>query len=293
LTGFLVVLAVGCCLMLAYLYIFLSVILGALKVVVFRHSMKTSWDHWTANITHNVFGTMIVVAFLPFPDWSKLDSNSWILILTMTIAWTAGCYFNMKSLKYLDAAVGELIGALNFVLVTVVGIFLFKEAISFFAAIGILLIVTSIILHAPPGKINLDRGVTYRILAAAFIAIGVLCTKLLAGKVATNVIVTTSFMIPGILFILLRPRALRDVVPSLRACKGLLLVGTVLNTASFYFFTEALALGNLVTLYTVRQTYIIFVFLFGLFLLKENEHKFRRCLSCFVSALGAIVVCQF
>lgn len=276
----------------AIIFALLCVIFKSSKALVFRSSMKKTDDVWTLILCYDLFATILSLAIFSPEKIISLNLNQLVIVLCMSASWICGNIYNLKSSKFLDAASGELYGAVQFILVTVLGVIIFNESLGVVGTLGIFLVLFGIIMSNNFKTIMFNSGVFYRITSAVFITIGIFYCKLAIELVDKDTVIICSYLIPTFYHLITKPKLLNKIVPTIKQTRGMIALGGFANVISFLFFVLALEVGSVVLVNTLAQLHLILIFILGIVLLGEKTALFRKGASCALSSIGAVLVCQ-
>ena len=280
--------------MTAYAFALLAVVLTALRQIILRASMRAGQDEWPILILYNLGAPVLLCFFAGVPVIEGASLETIALLVFSCAFWVVYSVCDLKSHAHLDVAVGAVLSTLNFVLIVVGGVLLFDEHLSLPGVLAAALIVASALRTTRvPSNFGFSAGVKYKLIAIAVLASNMLLTKYLTTQLDSMLIAILGFFIPGVMYVLLKPEQVNQIPDAIKSSNGLVLLLPFISALNYFSLLKALELGGVSTTYTILQTSVVFVFLFGAVLLGERENMLRRGVSCALCAVGAFIVCQY
>lgn len=278
----------------AYTFAIAAVILTAMRQVILRAALRDGQDEWPILILYHIGAPILLISFNGVPLVESASLTTIVLLVFSCAAWVLYSVCDLKSHAYLDVASGAILSTLNFVLIVVGGVIIFDEHITVPGALGAALIVASALRATrAPTNLNFSAGVRYKLVGITVLAANMLFTKYLTTQIDSMFVAIMGFYIPAVLYVLLKPEKIREIPSAVRSSRGLVLLLPFVSALNYYSLVRALELGNVSTTYSILQTSVVFVFLFGAIMLGERDNLMSRGVSCALCAVGAFVVCQY
>ncbi|MCB0345808.1 MAG: EamA family transporter [Bdellovibrionales bacterium] len=278
----------------AYTFAIAAVILTAMRQVILRAALRDGQDEWPILILYHIGAPILLISINGVPVVESASLTTIVLLVFSCAAWVLYSVCDLKSHAYLDVAAGAILSTLNFVLIVVGGVIIFDEHITVPGALGAALIVASALRATrAPTNFNFSAGVRYKLVGITVLAANMLFTKYLTTQIDSMFVAIMGFYIPAVLYVLLKPEKIREIPSAVRGSRGLVLLLPFVSAMNYYSLVRALELGNVSTTYSILQTSVVFVFLFGATMLGERDNLMRRGVSCALCAVGAFIVCQY
>lgn len=280
--------------MAAYTFALTAVVCTALREVILRFAMRNGQDEWPILILYHAIAPVLLCVIGGVPSTAGADPTALLLLVVSSASWVLHSVCDLRAHSLLDAAVGSVLSTLNFVLIVLGGVFFFGERLSVVALLGAGLIVASAVRATRfPTSVGFSRGVRFKITSISVIAANMLLTKHLTGQLDSMLIAITAFVIPGVLYLALKPRQVLAIPAAVRQSRGMILLLPIVSALNYFSLVKALELGGVSITYSILQTSVVFVFIFGALLLGERENMMRRGVSCALCAVGAFVICNY
>ena len=252
--------------------------------------MKSTGDLWGILMLNNVGATLVLLSVIPFPHYLEFDSHVLMFLFLSGACWVLAASFDLKSHTYLDASVGSILSSIRYVLLTLVGVLLFKEDIAWLGAGGVALILISVAMMIDFSSLTFRKGAFFKILAVVFAGVALITDKYLTGLVDIEVVVFTAFFLPGTFYVLSRPLKVQAMVSEVVQSRGKMILTPIGLAAMYYCYAHAFGEGELTVTIAIAQTTVVVVFIFGVLFLKERDRLFMRAFSSILCVLGAILV---
>ena len=264
--------------------------LKAFNSIVFRHSLRDHDDVWSTALAFYGLTTIVLLCFFPLPDVSSLSWTSLLLLLLGGSCWALITYCDFKAYQYLEASACEVIGTITIVLLCLSGCLVFTESFSLSQALGIAVIISTIIYTAGVKAIPMNRGVLYKLGSVLFVTVVYSIDKYLVSEVPKEAMLYFGYCTPALLLFLIHWRSVRHIGTALQRSNFALLVVPISSVIRFQLVLLALSGGGLGITYTVLKTSILFVFVFEILLLRMREGLARKALACLGCLCGAAIL---
>jgi drug/metabolite transporter (DMT)-like permease len=276
------------------LYAVVAVICNALSCIIFKHAMRRKDYTWETLIVFHLLAIAILLVFVEIPTLTQLEPSHLFVLIGACLLWVCGDLHGVKAYKHLDASICEMYGTLKLILVTAVGVWIFKESLSGLALLGMGIVIGAIVIQCRmqvKRAVHSSTGMLYILINILFIATALSLDKYLTTVIAEEVIVFYGFLVPAVAYLLLGYKSLPHSISLIRDTGGMFLLAPVFGVISYFCLIKALATGELATTYTVQQTAVIFLLLFEVLFFNARENLKARAAACSACAVGTTMVC--
>lgn len=200
--------------------------------------------------------------------------------------------FAFLSLRHLEISLYQIISQLRHVVVLIGAFFIFAEPITIIKIISIFLIMFGIF-AAVKGKEHFhnNRATLFAFCSTTCISFGLLFIKLASADVHPAFSASLSFLIGGLLIMLLL--VLRGEKPKnfiIKEHKKELFIAAGFFAAFELTLFAALAIGEASKVTPVTQSTVIFTLIGSYFLLNERSHMKQKIIGSIIIALGIILL---
>lgn len=272
------------------LYALLSVIATALLRLTLKHCAVNSTSPWGTLILYHIGGALVLLPFLGLPALSILSQEQIILLVATGALFSLAALLDILAMKHLDASAGEIFHTLTFIVSVAAGLLMFHEACSLAKVVGSCIIAAGILFEARQAITKTSHGFWLKLGSATLIATAMIITKQLTANTPSEIVILSGFVIPGVIYMMIGWRDLRETPSVIRASHGVILIVPVLDATSYAFGIKALAAGEMSTTYIIFQTTISAVFVFEVMLYGwRREVYLHRAISAGLCMCGALV----
>lgn len=252
--------------------------------------MKSGADLWPILILTNlVGGIFILLISLPF-NVNLTEVFPYARFSIAILLWTVASYFDTESYRNLDVAVSNIFGAFRYVLLSIASVVLFGDRLTPTGIVGMIIITLSLLMTVDFRCANFRRGSFYRFGAIIFLNIATLNDRMLLLSLKPEALIISSFLVPGIIFALLKPRALLAIPQEIKTRRGLPLLIPFFQAGVYLAYLYCIKYSNVVLTATLLQLASVFVFLIGIFVLHERDKLFVRGIACLACIVGVILI---
>lgn len=278
------------------LLIFISVIFEALGRITQRVIMKgEKSDPISTAIIYQFIASLFFVIASGFVGFSIPDIRPLVPFLLLTpIFWGGGNIFVFRSLKTTEASVFTVLFALRTLVVIVLSLLLLGESFSLLQVIGALLILGAVILVSwKKEQMKLKRGELFALIAAVFIACGIINDSYIVRTVPVLPYLAYNFFTSALFVWLLHPSRTKRVVTTLQEkaimWKAILLafIFAVAAGTSVYAYQVGNNAAQLGAIYPVSN---ILVVLLAIVFLKERSSIVKKIAAVIISVIGVILI---
>lgn len=263
---------------------------SAVLKILQRILMQQNLSHHAVLIFYNIAGGILLLPFIDFGSIASLSYYSLGLLCLASALWLMCDFLHLSALKHIDATQSEVFGTLRIVLTVVVGVIVFRDALSLPAILGILLIVGAMLGSTDLKSIEFNRGASLVVLATVFGTMALSVDKILLETVDSATVVLFAFFIPGAILVLRRPAEAKLIWAGLKQARIIFAILPVLGVIRYYTMVSAYQLGQLTTVTMILQATVFVVFLLEIFFLQQRKMDLKKGASSFLCAVGAGLV---
>lgn len=267
------------------LAIFSSLIMVALELTL-RALQRSRDQGWFLSLLGSCVGGLVLLPFVPISSLHLAPSTIGLLIVA-GLAWTISILAEYKSHVSLQVGVGALISSVRAVLLVLVGATLFGEAFSRQDTLGAVLAIAGVLIACPLAPGASLTGIGFRFLSITANTVAIVTEKFLAQTTSIELIIVVGYLLPAVMYLLVRPRDWREQCV-LGPPKRRLLIGlyVILYTLIGPTFVVAFALGNLGETFVISQSRPVLLMILGALVLHERSHLIRRGIAMAVTLAG-------
>lgn len=268
----------------------LSAFVNALCKTLYRYIIKAQTDPWVILLINYIFASAFLALFRGVPSLAELSPITLSILGLSGILWAAATYYDLKAHEHLDVSLSGIFGTLRYAFLVVACVFIFDETLTTHGIVGIALIAVSTLISSDFRSATFRKGSSYRLLAIVLINLGTLNDKGLSKHIPVDLIVFSSFLLPGLIYSIIKPKKLLSIPQQVKKTLGLILLAPIFNLIIYFCYVTSFAHGQLVLTATIGQTTVIFSFILGILVLGERTHLLRRGISSLLCLVGAFLV---
>lgn len=210
------------------------------------------------------------------------------------VLYGVGVLFLFKALQTLESS-EEVVITSSRVLITIITAILFLgESFSFQKGIGTVLILAAVILvSVTKSKFVFDRGVIYALAMALCFGLAVTNDAFILGNGVDAVSYTAiMFLLPGIVLLIARPRALTRMGHFLqpKVLRRMLLMCAFYSVAAVSFFIAIEKGADASQIAPINQAQVVMTVLLAAIILKERDYLFRKLLAAMMVLAGVLLI---
>lgn len=236
-----------------------------------------------------LIGVFAVATGHIFLDYENLFPN----IIYATILYTFAGVFFYKSLKLADASTVSLILATTSVWTTLSSIYFLNERLNSKEIIGITFILSSILLISYKGfsTLKFNRGEVYALIASIFFGVALTNDFYIIGEDDPYLYSSLSFILPGLLTMLVFPKHVNKIswFLSKRVILKLFVVCGLYSTALVSMLLAYNNGGKGSILSPLSQMSVILIVFLSIFLLNERKDLKIKLIASVVSVIGVMI----
>jgi drug/metabolite transporter (DMT)-like permease len=234
-----------------------------------------------------------VIALLPFIPYSTLNlSPSTVALLGLAgSAWAISVITELKSHATLPVGLGVLVSSLRTLGLIGIGALFFAETFTTQDIVGTALALGGVLLACLWRSGAPLTGVWSRLLASAAGGAAIVTEKALAQRTAIELIIVGGYFIPGVLYLIFRPRDWREqcvLGPTRR--RTLIGLYMLLYAAVGPVFVYTFAFGQLSETFVIFQSRFVITVLLGALILQEREGLISQCVGMIITLIGLYLV---
>jgi drug/metabolite transporter (DMT)-like permease len=251
---------------------------------------------WT---TFSFMLTVAVISTALFFAWKeKVSSITLLLIISFlnAITFLITTLARMEALKHIAASVVFPVTRMSTVLVIIFSVAYFKDRITLFQMLGILLaiIAISILMRNNQKKTKTDRnyrlGTILIFIALVFSAMTTIISKFAAIHTNKLAFISASYILNTILVLSARNKLQSDREnPDHRNAVIIGIIIGITNFIGFYMLLKALEIGPLSIITTINSLYFVMAVLLAIIIYKEKLSK-ERALAIAFSIIAVILL---
>jgi drug/metabolite transporter (DMT)-like permease len=281
-----------------------SLIMVALELVM-RALQRERDQSWFLALLGSWSGGVLLLLLIPYTTLSLAPSTI-ILLAVAGTSWAISVLAEFKSHTSLPVGLGALVASLHTVLLVIIGAIFFGEPFTLPDILGTALTVAGVLIACKgnssesPGEPNqnatvsrkriapwLARGTWLRLLAVIAGAAAVVAEKVLIQRAPIELILAGGYVIPGTLYLILKPSNWRDQC-ILGSSQRTALIGlyTLLFTAVGPLIVLSFTMGSLGETFVILQSRFVLIVILGAIILRERTGLLRRGIGMVITALG-------
>lgn len=270
-----------------------ALISGIIMVVLdltLRALQRERDQSWYLSTLGSCVGGVILLPFIPYSTLALHPLTFTLLFLAGSL-WGVSVFCDLKSHASLPVGVSALLSSLRTVILIAIGIMFFEEPLTAYFLIGATIIIAGVFISCPLQTNSDLHGISLRLTAVLASAVAIVTEKALAQRTAIELIIACGYVVPAILYLIMRPENWREqCAGGSRRRKGLIGLYTLLYAAIGPVFVVAFAFGKISDTFIIFQGRIALLMLLGALLLKERTDLPRRCLGMVAVLAGLYFV---
>lgn len=266
-----------------------SLIMVTLELVL-RALQRERDQSWFLSILGSWAGGLALLPFIPY-ETLNLSPTTILLLVVAGASWAVSVFADCRSLATLPVGLAAILSSLRTVVLIGSGAIFFGETFTARDALGTALAIAGVLiaLSSKPGR-NL-AGVGPRIVALMASGAAIVTEKALAQRTAIELVIAGGYLIPGVLYLILKPRGWREQCAlGSPQRKALIVLYMLLYIAIGPVFVTAFAFGSLGETFIIFQSRFVLTILLGALILHEREGLFRKCVGMITTLLGVYLV---
>jgi drug/metabolite transporter (DMT)-like permease len=268
-------------------FVYTMVALGAFGVQRFLYKVSAEKKCNTAWTTFSFMGTVAVMSSVLFFTVGGSVENIWFLLLISLInssSFLVGTITTIEALKYISTSVAYPAIRLNTAIVVIFSILYFKDNLSVYQAVGIILAITVIVMLTGSAGNGRDAVVNSRfrrgivLIFTAFTSGAVAAISSKFAAIGTNhlAFIALSYTLSMLFSFLLRSRLQgEDENPDHRNALVIGLCMGLVNFVGFYALLRALSAGPLSIVISVTGMYFVIAVVLSTIIYRERLTPLR------------------
>lgn len=192
--------------------------------------------------------------------------------------------------KYLEASLFAIVSNISIVVAFIIALFLYNESITTNKMLGFLLIMSSLLLVSFERIKKISwRGIGLALLTSTFVGVawsldkkGIYYFNLETYNVFVWLLPFLIVYFPGVKF--------SDIKREIKINKWSLILLSFLNVFGYFLNLKAQSLAEVTKVIPIIQTSTVLTVIFGIFILKEKSHWFKKILAGMIAVVGVFLL---
>jgi drug/metabolite transporter (DMT)-like permease len=273
-----------------YLHAILAALSRSTNDVVYRRGMLRNADPLETAIFNSFAGGILILIFTGVPSFKLPGPGSLLCLICANILWAGQTFFYLQTLQILDVGISAIMDCLRYVLLVFAGAFIFYEPTSLFDWLGVIVIAASILFGVDVFQPHQRRGLLCSLGGVLCGSGALMLDKHLTSALDANLVILAGFFLPGILYLICRPRALLSLPETVRHHHKMLMTSTVLISITGCNLVYAFGSGHLGLTMTIYQSSVVFTFALGVVVLKERSNLPKRAMAAILCLAGIAII---
>lgn len=279
-----------------WFYLTLLSVIGTAIPNIYRRMVmaQDKSDAFASAILFQFFGTVVVGVFaiwhgFVLPPYTRYPIN----FLIEAVFWSMATLCLFKASHYLEASESTIFATLTTVVTIISAVILLHENFSIQYVIGTICIILSVMyISYQRGKMRMSKGIGFILLYCLLSGLGSTNDAFMLKHVDTLSYLTSGFFIEGIVMVLVKPKALKEVlsiVPTPTFGKMFLLSFFYALGAIAFFFALHVG-GQASQVSPINQSAVILTILLGTIFLHERDHLLKKILATILVTIGVLLL---
>lgn len=266
-----------------------GLIMVALELVL-RALQRERDQGWYLSALGSWAGGVILLPFIPYATLS-LSPLTIVLLIIAGTSWAISVIADATSHATLPVGVGALLASMRTILLVIIGAVFFGEPFTQRDVLGTVLAIAGVLIacaRVPRGSLH---GVWIRLVGVLASGAAIVTEKALAQRTAIELVIAGGYIIPGVLYLFLRPNNWREQL-RMGSPRRLALLGVyvLLYMVIGPVFVLAFAFGNLGETFVIFQSRLVLTTLLGALILHERTGLYTKLLGMSVTLVGLYLV---
>jgi len=250
-------------------------------------------DPWAVAWVSLVAGGLWIVPFVDVAgdiaraEWSVVTV---VAFVAAQLAWAVTVFFDARAYTDLSASINALLSLFRLVLLVLVGVYVFDEAISPLGFLGALGVIGGIGVGVERRDVHAARGARDRVIAVVAGATAISLDKFLTARLPLDLVLVAGFFLPALILMVVRRDVVGRASVDVRRLPGLYLGAAVLNALAGWALVYGFAFGDLWTTSALRHAEVVFTFILAVCFLGERDRWVRRGLGALICVGGAALI---
>ncbi len=269
----------------------LAALFRSISDIVYRKAMLADLNPLGAALANSFVGSLVIIAATGWPALGQLTFFEIVLLILANIFWSLQVFYHIKSFGTLGVSANAILDMLRFLVLNAIGLMFFAEVFSGYKVLGLVLIAASIPLGVGLKDLTFKQGSIWRLcsVASGCAALGI--EKYLTYSVPVQTVVLSSFILPTLLYLLVRPDSLKAAGSLLKEKTAFIVTSSFLYACTAYALTASFGFGTLSGASTGYQSYVGLSMLLGIILLHERERLTAKLTAIVGCTAGLIIFC--
>lgn len=255
----------------------------------YKHAVTNIKRDGISLVILQLIGGISILIFVPFFTMKfSADSKIYGLLFLAIIFYTVNDRLQTSVRKNLEVSIYSMLNQLSKVFLIVYGILVFKQEIVVAKLIGGgLIFLGNIALFYKKGKYDLNKYVLWAIVAAFFLATGIIIDVNISTEFNLPVYIMLTLVIPSILIFIIEKHSFKEVCVEFSSVrKKYYLITGISWGLLILFMIRALQIGETIVITPLMATTVFLNVIAAYFMHKEQAHIVRKILVSVVIVIG-------
>jgi drug/metabolite transporter (DMT)-like permease len=266
-----------------------ALIMVALELVL-RALQRERDQGWFLSALGSWAGGLVLLPFIPYSTLDLSPLTIFLLIVAGS-SWAISVIADVTSHATLPVGLGALLASLRTVLLVIIGALFFGDPFNGRDMLGTVLAIVGVLIACSRKSGGSLTGIGIRLVGVVASGMAIITEKALAQRTAIELVIAGGYIIPGILYLILKPNNWREQLergsPRRTALIGLY---TILYMMIGPFFVVAFAFGNLGETFVIFQSRLVLTTLLGAIILHERTGLAWKLFGMSVTLVGLYFV---
>jgi len=275
-------------------YAILTVLAGSVSSIILRTLMKKEEsDPILFTIVFQFTLTVVVLLYalvmgFEFPPPSFL----WPRLILSALLYAIGSLCNFYSSRHLPAGENSILTASGILITVGLGVTVLGNSFSVFKAIGVVLILISVLILYGGGRMKVNKGVLYALGVAVFYSFAVINDVVIIRSYNPISFVPVMSFLPGLVLILLFPRKAIKIkkLMNKKSLSHVIVYSIFYGISAIAYYQALYAGASISQLSPISRASIITTVILGALFLGERDHLNRKILSAVLVSGGVLLL---
>jgi drug/metabolite transporter (DMT)-like permease len=274
-----------------YHYLAVAVAVGsAVSDLCVRALQRDRDQSWAIGTIGSLLGSIVLLPFVELQA-RYLSAEVLLLFALSGVLWAFMVLWDMRSYAHADAASNAILSIVRTLLLVVAGCAVFGEKLTASIVYGGALVLCGIFVCIPFEMYRKPKGLKYRFGSIAAGTAAIIVDKTLVGLTDFRLVAWAGYILPGLVFVLLRPSGWRNELRIESASRAALMAAILtLYVGLGPFLIMSFGLGHMGSTFLVLQTKLVLVLLLSAALLHEREYLGRKIAAAGLCGAGVALM---
>lgn len=272
----------------------LTVFAGSISSIVLRTLMKKDEsDPILFTIVFQFVLTLVVLIYalalgFEFPPPSFL----WPRLFLSALLYAIGSLCNFYSSRHLPAGENSILTASGILITVGLGVTVLGNSFSLFKALGVILILISVIILYGGGRMKINKGVLYAIGVAVFYSLAVINDVIIIRSYNPISFVPLMSFLPGLVLVLLFPKKTLKMKKLLnkKSLSHIIVYSVFYGISAIAYYQALYAGASISQLSPISRASIITTVILGALFLGEKDNLTRKIVSALLVSIGVLLL---